>query len=84
MSGWAVGFVVGGAVAVVVVVLLVAMIVSARRINAKAQDVITGLHHARDNTAGLWTVGETNAAAARIAAAATELGDTLRRGEALR
>lgn len=77
MSGWAIGFIAGAAVVVVVVVLLVTLIILARRINAKAQAIITGLDAAGNNTVGLWDVGDTNVAAARVVEAARELGDTL-------
>lgn len=84
MSGWVIGFIAGGAVVLVVVVLLVAMIVFARRINAKAEVIVTGLHAARDNTAGLWNVADTNVAATRIIDAAKGLGDTLSDGKVAR
>jgi hypothetical protein len=84
MSGWAIGFTLGAAVVLVVVVLLATMIFLARRIDAKAQAIVTGLHTARDHTAGLWNVADTNVAASRIVDAAKGLGDTLSDGRVAR
>lgn len=70
MSGWAIGFVIAAVVVVVVVVLLTLMIVSARNVAAKAEDILAALHEARDNTQPLWRVSDTNAAAQRITASA--------------
>ena len=84
MSGWAIGLIAGAAVVLIVVILLVAMIVLARRINAKAQAIVAALNTARDNTAGLWDVADTNVAATRIIDAAKGLGDTLSDGRLAR
>jgi hypothetical protein len=70
VTGWIIGFAVGAVVVVVVVALLLGMIVLARRLNAKAEDIVEALHAARDNTRGLWEVAATNATADRIVAAA--------------
>lgn len=69
-AGWAIGFSVGTAVVVVVVVLLLAMIVGARRVAGKAEDVLAALVDARANTLGLWDVATTNATAERVVEAA--------------
>lgn len=72
MSGWAIGFAIGGVVVVVVVALLLAMIVGARNVAAKAEQILAALYDARDNTQPLWKVSATNATAARIVASATD------------
>ncbi len=77
MSGWAIGFGVGGLVAVVVVVLLVAMILGARRVAGRAEAILAALFEARDNTRGLWHVTDTNSAAFRIVAAAARAREAL-------
>lgn len=76
MSGWGIGFVVGGAVVLVVVVVLLLMIAGARRIVSRAEEIVAGLEAAETNTGGLWAVRETNTAVTRItdgAAAAREV-----------
>lgn len=77
MSGWAIGFAVGAAVVVVVVVLLLLMIVGARRVAAKAEDILAALEQARLNTHGLWDVATTNATAERIVVAAAGAREAL-------
>jgi hypothetical protein len=77
MSGWVIGFIVGGVVALVVVVLLLLMIAGARRVAAKAEAILAALIEARDNTRGLWAVSGTNMAATRIVAAATTAREAL-------
>ncbi len=81
MSGWAIGFAVGGVVVVIVVVLLLLMIAGARKVAAKAEAVLAALHEARDNTAPLWDVSATNATASRIVAAATAARESLEGGK---
>ena len=71
MSGWVVGWIIGGAVVVVVVVLLLLMIQGAARAAAKAEAVLAALDVAKVNTLALWDVDTTNQVASRIAAAAT-------------
>ena len=70
MNGWLIGWAIGGAVVVIVVVLLLLMIRGASRAGDKAEEILAALQEARDNTAGLWKVADTNAAAARIVGAA--------------
>ena len=81
MSGWAIGFTVGAAVVVVVVVLLLLMITGARKVAAKAEDILAALHEARDNTQPLWGLVDTNSTADRIIAAATDARHALGGGE---
>ncbi len=82
MIGWVVGYAIGVTIVVVVVVLLLLLIIGARRIAGKAEEILAALHDARDNTAGLWAVADTNAAAERIvAAAATARGALEGKGE---
>jgi hypothetical protein len=66
MSGWGIGFAVGGVVVLVVVVLLVTMIVYARRIAGTAEQILAALRASRDNTAALWKVQDTNLTTTRI------------------
>jgi hypothetical protein len=66
VSGWVIGFAIGGAVVLVVVVLLVTMIVYARRIAGTAEGILAALLAARDNTAALWRVKDTNVTATHI------------------
>jgi hypothetical protein len=80
MSGWAIGFTIGIVVVVVVVVLLLLMIVGARNVAAKAEATLEALVEARDNTAALWAVSDTNAAAKRIVEAATQAREALSGG----
>ncbi|MGI8875562.1 MAG: hypothetical protein ACR2KP_14830 [Egibacteraceae bacterium] len=79
MDGWAIGFAVGALVAVVVVVLLALMIRGARRVHTKAAAILEALHAAREATAGLWELADTNATVGRIVAAATDARVALER-----
>lgn len=79
MSGWVIGFAVGGVIVVVVVVLLLGMIFGARRAAAKAEAILAALHEARDNTLPLWQVADTSATATRIVAAAAAAREALER-----
>lgn len=71
MDGWVLGFAIGGVVVVAVVVLLLLMIRGARRVLAKAEAILSALHAARDNTAGLWELPDTNQTLERIVGAAS-------------
>jgi Sec-independent protein translocase protein TatA len=71
MTGWIIGFAIGGVVVVIVVVLLLLMIVGARKVAGTAEAILAALHEARDNTQPLWRVSATNATATRIVVAAT-------------
>lgn len=70
MSGWVLAWIIGAGVVVIVVTLLLLMIRGAARAAAKAEDILVALEDARQNTAALWAVGETNESAQRIVAAA--------------
>lgn len=70
MNGWLIGWAIGGLVVAIVVVLLLLMISGASRAGDKAEEILAALEEARANTAGLWKVADTNAAAARIVGAA--------------
>lgn len=72
MTGWVVGYAIGVTIILVVVVLLLLLIIGAHRIAGKAEEILAALERARDNTAGLWAVGDTNATASRIVAAAAK------------
>jgi hypothetical protein len=72
MDGWVLGFIIGGVVALAVVVLLLLLIRGAKRVLGKAEAILAALYAARDNTAGLWELPETNATVGRIVTAATD------------
>jgi Sec-independent protein translocase protein TatA len=72
MDGWVIGFAVYALVVVIVVVLLLLMIRGAKRVHGKAVAILAALHAARDNTAGLWELADTNATVGRIVDAATD------------
>lgn len=72
MTGWIIGYGIGVAIVLVVVLLLLLLIIGATQIARKAEDILAALHDARDNTAGLWAVADTNATASRILAAAAK------------
>lgn len=80
MSGWLIGFAVGGAVVLVVVALLLLMIVGARNVAVKAEAILAALLEARDNTAALWLLSDTNDAVDRILEAATQAREALSSG----
>lgn len=69
-ASWLVGLGVGLVVVLLVVVLLILMIIGAGRAADKAEDILGALYEARDNTAGLWLLGDTKRAATRIVGAA--------------
>lgn len=80
MTGWVVGFAIGGVVVVLVVALLLLMIRGAVRVRGKAEAILAALVEARDNTAPLWDVQTTNAVADRIVAAAAATRVALEEG----
>ncbi|MDQ3146992.1 MAG: hypothetical protein M3R01_08705 [Actinomycetota bacterium] len=71
MSGWVLGWIIGGAIVVVVVALLLLMIRGAARAAGKAEAVLAALDEAKVNTLPLWEVDTTNQVATRIVEAAT-------------
>ena len=71
MSGWILGWAIGGVVVLLVVALLLLMIRGAARAEVKAGNILSALEAGRDNTAALWSVDDTNKTARRITAAAT-------------
>lgn len=77
MTGWTIGFAIGGVVVLLVVVLLVTMTVLARRINAKAEAIHDGLVESRDHTRGLWELAATKATLDRVTSAAREAREAL-------
>ncbi len=77
MSGWAIGYIIGGAVVVVVVAVLLTMIALAKSIADRGQSILAALETAQENTAGLWSVRTTNTVAGRIVEAATAARESL-------
>ncbi len=71
MSGWVVGYIIGGVVVVLVVALLLTMIVLAGRAIATAGSIIEQLGRAHRNTLALWEIRTTNATISRINTAAS-------------
>lgn len=81
MSGWAIGFIVGATIVVVVVVLLLLMIAGARKVAAKAEDILAALYDVRDNTRPLWALADTNETTDRILDAAVDTRQALEDGQ---
>jgi hypothetical protein len=70
MSGWVIGYVIGVIVVLVVVAVLLLMIRGARQTAAKVEAILAALEEARDNSAALGRVAETNRQAERVVAGA--------------
>ncbi len=70
MTGWIIGYAIGLPIILVVVVLILLLIWSAIQIATRAEEILAALYDARDNSAGLWALADTNATASRIVAAA--------------
>lgn len=66
LTGWWVGFAIGGAVVAVVAILVVAIIVTAVQIGTVAEDATRALVEARDRSEALWKVKTTNQVATDI------------------
>jgi hypothetical protein len=77
VSGWLIGYAIGGAVVVIVVVVLITMIALAKSAADTAERILGSLQDAERNTAALWKVRATNDTAARITEAATAARHTL-------
>jgi hypothetical protein len=77
LTAWYVGYGLALVVVVLVVALLLAIIMTARRITAVAEDITSTLHVARDRTEALWRVGTTNQVAGEILETATVARKTL-------
>lgn len=65
-TGWAIGYVVGGAIVLAVVVLLLLMIRGARRAAVTAEAILGTLAESHGNTDPLWAVNDVNGAVERI------------------
>lgn len=72
-TAWAVGYVTGIVIVIAVVALIVTMTVAARRVAERAESVAADLRDVERETAPLWSVRDTNAAAAKILAGARAL-----------
>lgn len=68
ITGWVVGYVIGGAVVLVVVALVVPILLLARSIGTDATRINDGLGHAVHNTAALAQLETTNESAEAIVA----------------
>lgn len=66
LTGWWVGFAIGGAVVAAVAILVIAIIVTAVQIGTVAEDATRALVEARDRSEALWTVKTTNQVATDI------------------
>lgn len=76
-TDWFIGYAVGVGVVAIVVLLLVVLIALAKRIAAEAEDIVTALEAARDNTAPVWSVAETNRSLQRITGGAVAAREVL-------
>lgn len=63
---WIIGYAAGGAVVLVAASLLLAIIALGRRVVRQANDIVTALDGARENTAPLFDVARTNLAVDRV------------------
>jgi hypothetical protein len=66
LTGWLVGYVLGGVIVVAVAVLLILIILTARRIAAVAEDATRSLAETQERTEVLWQVATTNQVAADL------------------
>ncbi len=80
MNGWILGYAIGAVVVLVVVAVLLLMIAGARRVAAKAEAIVAGLHDVRDGTEPLWQLNATVKTAERIVAAAADARTSLTPG----
>lgn len=62
LTGWWVGYAIGGVVITLVVALVAIILTMARRIGLQAVAITEALEEARATTAGLWHVEQVNAA----------------------
>jgi hypothetical protein len=81
LTGWWVGYGVGAVVVVAVALLVIAIIVTARRIAAVAEDATRSLTTARERTEALWEVATTNTVAGDLLAGAREARRALGGGD---
>ena len=58
-SGWTIGYIVGGVVVLAVALLLITLILLARRIGTRTEQITQSLLVARENTQPLWAVEKT-------------------------
>lgn len=63
---WLVGFIIGVVIVLVVVALVVPILILAKRIGDRAETINTGLESARDNTAALAGLNDTNTMAVNV------------------
>jgi hypothetical protein len=81
MTGWIIGWTIGGVVVLVVVALLLILIVSARKIAAQAGDILVALDESRERTLGLWEVDSINSHLESIGSAAAAARRVLSGGQ---
>lgn len=76
-SGWTVGYIVGGVVVLAVALLLITLILLARRIGTRTEQITQALLVARVNTQPLWAIEETNRLAEEILEGAARAREAL-------
>lgn len=72
VTGWWIGWAIGGPIVLVVATLVLLIIIAARGIAAVAEDGTRSLNDARDRTEALWQVETTNQAVADVVDGATQ------------
>lgn len=76
-SGWTIGYIVGGVVVLAVALLVTTLIILARRIGTRAEQITQALLVARENTQSLWAVDQTHGLAEEILAGAARAREAL-------
>lgn len=76
-SGWTIGYIVGGVVVLAVALLVITLIILARRIGTRVEQITQALVVARENTQSLWAVEQTHALAEEILEGAARAREAL-------
>ncbi len=76
-SGWTIGYIVGGVVVLAVALLLITLILLARRIGTRTEQITKSLLVARENTQPLWAVEKTYRLAEEILVGAASAREAL-------
>ena len=76
-SGWTIGYIVGGVVVLAVALLVITLIILARRIGTRVEQITQALLVARENTQSLWAVEQTQALAEEILEGAASAREAL-------
>jgi hypothetical protein len=76
-SGWTIGYIVGGVVVLAVALLVITLIILARRIGTRVEQITQALLVARENTQSLWAVDITHGLAEEILEGAARAREAL-------